>query len=102
VKIKDYPPFLLEFDGLQHFEAVDNWGGKEGLKDTQLRDKIKNNYCRDNHLYLVRIKDSKKYNNSRDKFKGFIQDELEEAGEILVKNMTLNDNGGWAPYVVYI
>jgi len=45
----------IEYDGRQHFEKVSKFGGAEKLKETQLRDKIKNNYCKDNNIYLSRI-----------------------------------------------
>lgn len=45
--------FLLEFDGEQHFTG---WAkDPEDLKDIQRRDEIKNNYCKDNNIQLIRI-----------------------------------------------
>ncbi len=46
---------IIEYDGEQHFTAIDYFGGKEGLKKTQRRDKIKTNYCIDNGITLIRI-----------------------------------------------
>lgn len=46
---------LIEFDGQQHFEPVEYWGGVEGLKATQLRDRIKTDYCINNNIPLLRI-----------------------------------------------
>lgn len=47
---------LIEFDGQQHFESVELWGGEEALALTQLRDQIKNQYCKENNIPLLRIK----------------------------------------------
>lgn len=47
---------LIEFDGKQHFEPVKAWGGKERLKQNQLRDKIKNDYCKEQNIPLLRIR----------------------------------------------
>ena len=47
---------LIEFDGKQHFEVVDYWGGEEGLKDRQRRDQIKDEWARNNNMNLIRIK----------------------------------------------
>lgn len=47
---------LIEYDGEQHFEPVKAWGGEEKLKLTQLRDSIKNDYCKENDIPLLRIK----------------------------------------------
>lgn len=52
--------YLIEFDGQQHFKPVD-FAGKgmqwaiEQFKNTQRRDKIKNQYCIDNNILLIRI-----------------------------------------------
>ena len=46
----------IEFDGRQHFESVLDFGGDEQLKKTQQNDKIKNNYCKENNIKLLRIK----------------------------------------------
>jgi len=46
----------IEYDGKQHFELRTYWGGEEGLKDRQHKDNIKNNFCKDNNIKLVRIK----------------------------------------------
>ena len=53
---------LIEFDGPQHFEPIDFFGGEEGLKETKIRDQIKNEYCKKNNIPLLRIsyKDIKK------------------------------------------
>lgn len=45
----------IEYDGLQHFESC-GWGGEEKLKLTQKNDKIKNDYCIQNNIKLLRIK----------------------------------------------
>jgi len=47
---------LIEYDGKQHFEPVEYFGGLEGLKKTQDNDKIKTEYCLKNNIELVRIK----------------------------------------------
>ena len=46
---------LIEFDGSQHFEEVKHWGGKEGLKKIQLSDRLKEEYCKQNNIPLIRI-----------------------------------------------
>jgi hypothetical protein len=45
----------IEFDGRQHFEPVEKFGGLKEFKLTKARDKVKNNYCRDNNIDLLRI-----------------------------------------------
>jgi very-short-patch-repair endonuclease len=46
----------IEFDGEQHFKAYDYFGGKNKLKIQQKRDSIKNIYCKNNNINLLRIK----------------------------------------------
>lgn len=43
---------LVEFDGKQHFESIEKWGG---LELQQQRDKIKNEYALSHNIPLVRI-----------------------------------------------
>ncbi len=45
----------IEFDGVQHFEAVPYFGGEEAFQKTQERDKIKDKYCIDNNINSLRI-----------------------------------------------
>ncbi|RPK28791.1 hypothetical protein [Paenibacillus xylanexedens] len=47
---------FIEYDGRQHYEAIDHWGGHRSLLDTQKRDKIKTDYCAANNIPLIRIK----------------------------------------------
>ena len=46
----------IEFDGRQHFESFEKWGGEEKLKKTQFNDEIKNRFCKDNNIGLLRIR----------------------------------------------
>jgi len=47
---------LIEYDGIQHFKPRDLWGKEEGLRYIQKNDTIKNKYCIDNKIELIRIK----------------------------------------------
>lgn len=46
---------LIEYDGRQHFESVDLFGGKEGFERRKINDNIKNKYCEKNGIPLLRI-----------------------------------------------
>ena len=46
---------LIEYDGRQHFEISEYFGGYEGFINTKIRDTIKNIYCRNNNIDLLRI-----------------------------------------------
>jgi len=46
---------IVEFDGYQHFNPVKKWGGAIGLKQRELHDSIKNKYCKDNGINIIRI-----------------------------------------------
>lgn len=46
---------LIEFDGKQHFESIEYFGGDNVLRDTQLRDKIKNDFAKEKNIPLLRI-----------------------------------------------
>ena len=47
--------YLLEYDGEQHFKSIKSWGGEQGLLDRQKRDAIKNQWCKENNIPLIRI-----------------------------------------------
>lgn len=46
---------MIEFDGIQHFEEVEYFGGYEKLLETRFNDEIKNQYCKNNDIKLIRI-----------------------------------------------
>ena len=45
----------IEYDGKQHYEINTYFGGYESFIDTKIRDTIKNIYCRENNIKLLRI-----------------------------------------------
>lgn len=47
--------YYIEFDGKQHFEPVEHFGGQEYLNYIQHRDKIKNDWCKEQNIALIRI-----------------------------------------------
>lgn len=46
---------LIEFDGEQHFKPVKVFGGEDGFDKRKKNDTIKNKYCLDNKIPLLRI-----------------------------------------------
>ena len=46
---------LIEYDGRQHFEPVEYFGGDIGFQETQKRDNIKNTYCEVHNIELLRL-----------------------------------------------
>ena len=46
---------VIEFDGAQHYKPVDFFGGVENFEKTKKRDSIKNKYCLDNNIEMIRI-----------------------------------------------
>lgn len=47
--------YIIEFDGAQHYRSMDFFGGEEGLNYNQTHDKLKNEYCRNHNIPLIRI-----------------------------------------------
>lgn len=45
----------IEYDGEQHERATEFYGGEEGLKLRKIRDGVKNKYCENNNIPLLRI-----------------------------------------------
>lgn len=46
---------VIEFDGVQHYEPVELFGGEKGFKETLERDLRKNTYCKLSGIKMVRI-----------------------------------------------
>lgn len=46
---------LIEYQGQQHTQAVEYFGGFEGLQEQQKRDKLKQDYCQKNNIKLIEI-----------------------------------------------
>ena len=46
---------IIEYDGRQHFKPVKYFGGEIGLLKTQERDKIKNEWCKNNNIKIIKI-----------------------------------------------
>jgi hypothetical protein len=47
---------IIEFDGKQHYEPIEHFGGLKAYESLKVNDKIKNDYCEDNYIDLIRIR----------------------------------------------
>ena len=47
--------FLIEYQGIQHYEAKSKFGGTSGLRKQQFNDMLKREYCRKHNITLVEI-----------------------------------------------
>ena len=47
---------IIEYDGRQHYTPIQHFGGLVKLRNIARKDKIKNAYCRDKGVHLLRIK----------------------------------------------
>lgn len=45
----------IEFQGPQHFKAIDFFGGEKAFKEQQTRDNIKRDWCKINNINLLEI-----------------------------------------------
>lgn len=45
----------IEYDGELHYKSVEYFGGEKALQETQRRDNIKTQYCKENNIKLIRI-----------------------------------------------
>lgn len=62
---------LIEYDGEQHFKPK---FGTENLIKTQKNDRLKNDFCRDNNINLIRIPYKRFY--KHEDFVDYINDEI--------------------------
>jgi len=63
----------IEFDGIQHFKPINDFGGKKEFKIIQERDKCKNKWCIENNINLIRIK-----YDQIDKIKEILENQLQK------------------------
>lgn len=45
----------IEYDGIQHFKPIKQFGGEYGLVERKRKDEIKNNFCEKNNIKLIRV-----------------------------------------------
>lgn len=48
--------YMIEFDGEQHFHPVEHFGGEEKFKQQKQYDELKNEWCLDHRIPLIRIR----------------------------------------------
>lgn len=46
---------FIEYDGEQHYKPISIFGGEEGFKERQKRDKEKDIFCKVNNILLIRV-----------------------------------------------
>ena len=54
--------YFIEFDGIQHFQSVKHFGGEDYLNEIQFNDNLKNQWCKNHNIPLIRIPYDKKQN----------------------------------------
>jgi len=64
----------IEFDGIQHFQPIEHFGGIKAYEQLKQNDKIKNDYCEENYINLIRIR----------------YDQIDKIEEILRRNLLTN------------
>lgn len=45
----------IEYDGIQHFEPVEYFGGQKAFDTQTINDSIKDRYCKENNIKMIRI-----------------------------------------------
>ena len=54
---------VIEFDGIQHYKPIKFFGGKKEFLNLQRRDRIKDKFCINNSIQMLRIKYNEKIEN---------------------------------------
>ena len=60
--INSQEDYIIEYDGEQHFKIVEHFGGEEKFNICRAHDLIKNKFCFDNNIPLIRIPYDAEYN----------------------------------------
>ncbi|HAQ40143.1 MAG TPA: hypothetical protein DCM73_04430 [Clostridiales bacterium] len=50
----------IEYQGIQHYEAIAHWGGKKALERQIERDIIKREFCQEKGVSLIEVKYTEK------------------------------------------
>lgn len=58
----------IEYDGIQHFEPIEYFGGSDSFERRQYNDTVKNNYCLLHNILLLRIRYDKDVKTELDNF----------------------------------
>lgn len=53
----------IEYDGEHHFEPINYFGGLTIFNEVKIKDQIKNEYCKNNNIHLIRISFKDNINN---------------------------------------
>lgn len=51
----DEVDFLIEYQGVQHYEPKEKFGGMSGLRKQKFNDSLKREFCREKNLTLIEI-----------------------------------------------
>lgn len=54
----------IEYDGIQHYESIEYWGGHKNFNYIKKHDQIKTDFCENNNIKLIRIKYNRKLNSN--------------------------------------
>lgn len=66
----------IEYNGKQHYEAINFFGGEQGLIETQKRDALKKAKCKEKGIELIEIRYDENIDKSIDKVKSIINERL--------------------------
>ena len=45
----------IEYNGIQHYQSIDFFGGRENLEEQKIKDNIKKIWCQENNIQLIEI-----------------------------------------------
>ena len=57
--------FLLEYDGITHFQATGGWNNELAVKNIQIKDKTKNEWAQQNNIPLYRLTNNDIYSDEK-------------------------------------
>lgn len=63
---------LIEFQGRQHYESVERFGGSKGFEQRQKNDAIKRDYAKEHGYFLLEIP------HTEENIEGIIKDSIEK------------------------
>lgn len=75
-----FPEFNIgiEYQGIQHYKAIDFFGGQEGFEKTIERDKRKRLLCKENNCNLILVDEGYDFENVREQLETIIKNGVQQ------------------------
>lgn len=84
---------MIEFDGIQHFEPINYFGGEDAFAECKCRDEKKDMWCEANNIPLLRLRYDQTVNDVVEDLKKFLENNNKMVNNLIIgKNYQKENN----------